>query len=225
MTWSVPDEEDDFDQTVGKWERLPLARARCDSGGKCFGSRCLRGIGARHRFAARSSTGSPTSSTDSWSSTGLGLASGAARPSARSTGFGTSMGSEAVTRSCKDYGREHRRRQGILAISPCAASPDSTPLLRLDPGEPPWHGPVCPVVWEGRHREVSPCPDLADRSLQDQWRQPPRLARGAPRSDRRWPPEQPPRLRGARGEQSGRRTRGAGPGDAGAGCRSNPLVG
>src|SRR5436190_15674593 len=26
--------------------------------------------------------------------------------------------------------------------------------------EPPWYGPVCPVVWEGRRREVSPYPDL-----------------------------------------------------------------
>ena len=25
--------------------------------------------------------------------------------------------------------------------------------------EPPWYGPVCPVVGEGRHREVSPYPD------------------------------------------------------------------
>ena len=31
---------------------------------------------------------------------------------------------------------------------------DSTPLLRLNPNEPPWYGPVCPVVWEGWHREV-----------------------------------------------------------------------
>ena len=25
--------------------------------------------------------------------------------------------------------------------------------------EPPWYGPVCPVVWEGRHREMPPYPD------------------------------------------------------------------
>src|SRR5437762_3192647 len=25
--------------------------------------------------------------------------------------------------------------------------------------EPPWYGPVCPVVWEGRCREASPYPD------------------------------------------------------------------
>ena len=26
--------------------------------------------------------------------------------------------------------------------------------------EPPWYGPVCPVVWEGRSREAPPYPDL-----------------------------------------------------------------
>ena len=42
---------------------------------------------------------------------------------------------------------------------------DSLGLPRLyislpgpNPGEPPWYGPVCPVVWEGRHREVPPIP-------------------------------------------------------------------
>jgi hypothetical protein len=24
--------------------------------------------------------------------------------------------------------------------------------------EPPWYGPVCPVVWEGRSREAPPIP-------------------------------------------------------------------
>ena len=33
-------------------------------------------------------------------------------------------------------------------------------LPTLNPIEPPWYGPVCPVVWEGWRREVSPCPDL-----------------------------------------------------------------
>jgi hypothetical protein len=31
--------------------------------------------------------------------------------------------------------------------------------MTAQPAEPPWYGPVCPVVWEGRHREVSPYPD------------------------------------------------------------------
>jgi hypothetical protein len=33
-------------------------------------------------------------------------------------------------------------------------------LSKLNPIEPPWYGPVCPVVWEGRRREASPYPDL-----------------------------------------------------------------
>jgi Group II intron, maturase-specific domain len=32
-------------------------------------------------------------------------------------------------------------------------------LPTLNPVEPPWYGPVCPVVREGRHCEVSPYPD------------------------------------------------------------------
>ena len=35
-------------------------------------------------------------------------------------------------------------------------------LPTLNPIEPPWYGPVCPVVWEGWRREVSPYPDLID---------------------------------------------------------------
>ena len=31
--------------------------------------------------------------------------------------------------------------------------------MTASPAEPPWYGPVCPVVWEGRHREVPPYPD------------------------------------------------------------------
>src|SRR5262249_43408004 len=37
--------------------------------------------------------------------------------------------------------------------------PASTFLPTLNPIEPPWYGPVCPVVWEGWRREVSPYPD------------------------------------------------------------------
>jgi len=32
-------------------------------------------------------------------------------------------------------------------------------LPKLNPVEPPWYGPVCPVVGEGWHREVSSYPD------------------------------------------------------------------
>ena len=37
--------------------------------------------------------------------------------------------------------------------------PASTSPPKLNPVEPPWYGPVCPVVWEGWHREVSPYPN------------------------------------------------------------------
>ena len=40
-----------------------------------------------------------------------------------------------------------------------SVSPGSMFLPQLNSIEPPWYGPVCPVVWEGRHREVSPYPD------------------------------------------------------------------
>jgi hypothetical protein len=33
-------------------------------------------------------------------------------------------------------------------------------LSKPNPVEPPWYVTVCPVVWEGWHREVSPYPDL-----------------------------------------------------------------
>ena len=36
----------------------------------------------------------------------------------------------------------------------------------LNPVEPPWYGPVCPVVWEGRHREVPPYPDMGAHPVQ-----------------------------------------------------------
>ena len=39
----------------------------------------------------------------------------------------------------------------------------SPPTLNLI--EPPWYGPVCPVVWEGWHREVSPYPDQSASRL------------------------------------------------------------
>src|SRR5439155_8298322 len=49
-----------------------------------------------------------------------------------------------------------------------SVSPDSMSLPKLNPVEPPWYGPVCPVVGEGWHRAVSPYPDL--RAPEDFWR-------------------------------------------------------
>ena len=41
--------------------------------------------------------------------------------------------------------------------SPASGGSHRRPLNSI---EPPWYGPVCPVVWEGWRREVSPYPDL-----------------------------------------------------------------
>ena len=62
-------------------------------------------------------------------------------------------------------GRGESPLGGHQGTEPPVAKPDpespalAEPLLRLNLGEPPWYGPVCPVVWEGRHREVPPYPD------------------------------------------------------------------
>jgi hypothetical protein len=70
-------------------------------------------------------------------------------------------------------------------------------LLKLNPIEPPWYGPVCPVVWEGRRREASPYPNLrriGDNGAPDWERSPsisptpdkPRLQAAEPRSRNNW---------------------------------------
>src|SRR5208337_4009623 len=38
----------------------------------------------------------------------------------------------------------------------------------LNPPEPPWYGPVCPVVWEGWRRETPPYPDYTKTAQTDQ---------------------------------------------------------
>src|SRR5207248_5302920 len=65
----------------------------------------------------------------------------------------------------------HRRDSGACpdtrrSNKPCATTisthsvfPDSSSPPKLNPVEPPWYGPVCAVVGEGWHREVSPYPD------------------------------------------------------------------
>src|SRR3954452_21793882 len=44
--------------------------------------------------------------------------------------------------------------------SPATGESHRQPLNSI---EPPWYGPVCPVVWEGRSREAPPYPDLLGR--------------------------------------------------------------
>ena len=52
--------------------------------------------------------------------------------------------------------------------SPMAKRDPQRPAARESPRrplnsiEPPWYGPVRPVVWEGRSREAPPYPDLRD---------------------------------------------------------------
>jgi hypothetical protein len=53
-------------------------------------------------------------------------------------------------------GGQHALRKHSSTYSIC---PDPMSLLTLSPMEPPWYRPVCAVVWEGWHREVSPYPD------------------------------------------------------------------
>jgi hypothetical protein len=66
---------------------------------------------------------------------------------------------------------DHRRDSGAcpdtrrfntlyeIRCSTLLVSPESSCLCRLNSIEPPWYGPVCPVVWEGWRRETSPYPD------------------------------------------------------------------
>jgi retron-type reverse transcriptase len=52
--------------------------------------------------------------------------------------------------------------QPLLRRSRIAPSPHRALTLNLV--EPPWYGPVCPVVWEGRRRKASPYPDQSPTS-------------------------------------------------------------
>jgi hypothetical protein len=59
--------------------------------------------------------------------------------------------------ACPDIRRSNR--PCATRISTASVFPASMFLLKLNPIELPWYGPVCPVVWEGRRREASPYPD------------------------------------------------------------------
>src|SRR6266404_7613372 len=62
--------------------------------------------------------------------------------------------------ACPDTRRSNKRC--ATTTSTHSVCPDSLPKLNLV--EPPWYGPVCPVVGEGWHREVSPYPDLRPKA-------------------------------------------------------------
>jgi len=63
-----------------------------------------------------------------------------------------------VSGACPDI--RPSNRLCATRISPVSVFPASTFLATLNLIEPPWYGPVCPVVWEGWRHEVSPYPDL-----------------------------------------------------------------
>src|SRR5215472_11566642 len=66
-----------------------------------------------------------------------------------------------VSAACPDIPPSNR--PCATRISTASVSPTSMFLPRLNPIEPSWYGPVCPVVWEGWRREGSPYPDPGQR--------------------------------------------------------------
>jgi hypothetical protein len=82
----------------------------------------------------------------------------------RATAITASMycGAEACRSSTRRSRPDRRRGSGVwqdtrrfnrpyaTTFSTNSDFPDSTFPSRLNPVEPPWYGPVCPVVWEGR---------------------------------------------------------------------------
>jgi hypothetical protein len=66
--------------------------------------------------------------------------------------------------ACPDTRRSNK--PCATTISPHSVSRDSMSLPQLNPVEPPWYGPVCPVVGEGWHREMSPYPDPGANSVE-----------------------------------------------------------
>jgi hypothetical protein len=65
--------------------------------------------------------------------------------------------------ACPDIRRSNR--PCATTISTHSVSPDSMSLSQLNPVEPPYTRPVCPVVWEGWRREVSPYPDPRPKAV------------------------------------------------------------
>jgi hypothetical protein len=64
--------------------------------------------------------------------------------------------------ACQDTRRSNRPY--ATSTSSLSVSLVSMSLLKRNLIEPPWYGPVCPVVWEGRRREASPYPDQSQDS-------------------------------------------------------------
>ena len=85
---------------------------------------------------------------------------GAAVAAGSPTGFG----------ACPDTRRSNR--PCAITTSTHSVFPNSMSLPKLNPVEPPWYGPVCPVVGEGWHREVSSYPDQSAICLISRWFRP-----------------------------------------------------
>jgi Group II intron, maturase-specific domain/Reverse transcriptase (RNA-dependent DNA polymerase) len=54
------------------------------------------------------------------------------------------------------FGKARFRSLGLVSMAD---------FVKAQSAEPPWYGPVCPVVWEGWHREVPPYPDQLPQAL------------------------------------------------------------
>jgi hypothetical protein len=59
--------------------------------------------------------------------------------------------------ACPDIRRSNKPY--ATTISSRSVFPESMHPSKPNSVEPPWYGPVCPVVWEGWRREASPYPD------------------------------------------------------------------
>jgi hypothetical protein len=80
------------------------------------------------------------------------------KPLKHNSFLSVTFGTEITTRPCPDI--RPSNNPCATRISTASVFPASMFLPRLNPIEPPWYGPVCPVAWEGWRREVSPYPDL-----------------------------------------------------------------
>ncbi|MER9690184.1 group II intron maturase-specific domain-containing protein [Mesorhizobium sp. M0139] len=80
--------------------------------------------------------------------------------------FGAAVAAGSPTGFWRMSGRPAVQQALRTITSSRSVSLDFMSLPELNPIEPPWYGPVCPVVWEGRRREASPYPDQSLRFSQ-----------------------------------------------------------
>ena len=90
---------------------------------------------------------------ESLSSPSAGTDTPGARPGA-GVNYGRSLPWSLAPQSVQ--GDARRLSQCLFQL---ARTSETGHSVNAHPAEPPWYGPVCPVVWERRHREVTPYPD------------------------------------------------------------------